>query len=163
MLYLAYGSNMLIRRLVERVQSATLVSTCKVTGFTLAWDKISKDGSGKCTIVVSENVSSNVFGGIFEIDSSDLPILDRVEGCGSGYDRKQITVQDRNNNAQNVTTYVAANQFRRSSLKPYTWYHNIVMAGARQLGLPASYVEELSSIESIRDPDCERRNRNQYI
>lgn len=160
MLYFAYGSNMLITRLKRRAPSAVFVSTCKAKGFTLAWDKISKDGSGKCTLVVSENKSCEVYGGIFEIDSADLPKLDRVEGCGHGYDRKQITVQDQNGNDQRTTTYIAADQSRHSGLKPYTWYYDIVVTGARELGLPATYVKELSGIETIRDPDDKRRDSN---
>lgn len=49
-LYFAYGSNMLFRRLKARTPSARLVGVGHVLGYRLVFDKVSKDGSGKCDI-----------------------------------------------------------------------------------------------------------------
>ena len=46
-LYFAYGSNMFTRRLKERTPSVAVADTGFVEGHRLAFDKVSRDGSGK--------------------------------------------------------------------------------------------------------------------
>jgi gamma-glutamylcyclotransferase len=48
MYYFAYGSNMSLSRLRERVPSAEAVGCFSLNGHDLRFHKLSKDGSGKC-------------------------------------------------------------------------------------------------------------------
>ena len=53
-LYFAYGSNMLSRRLAARVSSAHRIATGCVIGRKLTFDKVGRDASGKCDIELTE-------------------------------------------------------------------------------------------------------------
>ena len=59
--YFAYGSNMLKERLCarDRCPSAMPVDVGSIRGYTLQFWKISKDGSGKATIVRCETAEAH--------------------------------------------------------------------------------------------------------
>jgi len=86
-LYFAYGSNMLTRRLraPDRCPSAVAVGSGFLNGRRLTFDKVGSDGSGKCDIEATSNSSDRACGVLFEIDCSEKPALDRAEGLGKGY------------------------------------------------------------------------------
>ena len=67
-LYFAYGSNMLSRRLraPNRTPSAVAVGTGFVSGRRLTFDKVSTDGSAKCDIEVTTNPNDWAYGVLFE-------------------------------------------------------------------------------------------------
>jgi len=69
--YFAYGSNMLTRRLRNRTPSAVAIEIGFIEGYHLAFDKVSSDGSGKCTIAPSNNSAERVYGVLFRINSSE--------------------------------------------------------------------------------------------
>ena len=48
-------------------------------------------------------------------------------------------------------------------LLPYRWYLAFVVAGAREHGLPESYVRTIAGVEARTDPSRERRRRNRRI
>lgn len=54
-------------------------------------------------------------------------------------------------------TYHARDAAIVSGLKPFDWYLDYVVAGARYHGLPRSYIAALMRVQSRRDP-VERRN-----
>src|ERR1700756_1898091 len=91
MIYFAYGSNMLTNRLLSRCSDAKTIGPAFLTGYTLCFDKRSRDGSGKCTIGHTARPSDIVHGVLFTVPQSQLPSLDRAEGKGAEYDR--IVVQ----------------------------------------------------------------------
>ena len=80
--YFAYGSNMLTRRLkaTDRAPSATLLGIGYVEGRRLTFDKVSKDGSGKCDAESTGENTDRVYGVIFEIASTEKAALDKAEG-----------------------------------------------------------------------------------
>ena len=160
--YFAYGSNMLARRLRagDRAPSSHPIGTGYVTGRRLTFDKISVDGSGKCDIEATENVEDRVYGVLFEIARADKDTLDRVEGLGKGYDDDIVPVVT-GDGALDAVTYVAI--MKDPDLKPYHWYKAFVVAGALEHGLPRAYIESLNSVESVADPDDERREAQQAI
>ena len=92
--YFAYGSNMLTRRLKapERAPSAEFVDTGYIARRRLTFDKLSRDDSGKCDAEETGNESDRVYGVIFEISYKEKPDLDRVEGCGKGYELETVDV-----------------------------------------------------------------------
>jgi hypothetical protein len=154
--YFAYGSNMLRNRLCERCPSARVVSSAILNGWELKWHKKSKDGSGKCDIVQSETPGGVVYGVLYEIDYAEKPTLDKAEGLGNGYKDLQIILNSHPN--LSVTTYQASNI--DAEIKPYTWYRELVLAGAEENKLPDIYIEGLRSIPSIEDSDRERHDKN---
>ncbi len=76
----AYGSNMNLNRLKNRVPSAVKISNGFIEGFSLECSKASKDSSGKATVIKTDNKDDLVWGVLFEIDEKEKPQLDRAEG-----------------------------------------------------------------------------------
>lgn len=147
-LYFAYGSNMLTRRLRERVSSAHPVATTSLSGYRLDFHKPSVDGSGKCSIEPSKNSDDIVWGVLFEIDKDEEKILDACEG--KGYSERFIDVAG----FTDVKTYVA--KTTDAALVPYHWYKDIVMAGAIEHKLPDDYQAQICAVVSKDDPDAKR-------
>lgn len=150
-MYFAYGSNMLLARLRARCPSAEPTGAAELTGYELNWHKQSKDGSGKCSIAQSNN--SCVFGVLYQIADTDKRTLDRAEGLGHGYDEVcvQISIEGK---CLTAITYQATDI--DESLKPYSWYQALVIAGAKEHSLPEGYVERLHFMTSMADPDRAR-------
>ena len=48
--YFSFGSNMSAHRIKARLPNAKRVGVAKLVGYQLAFDMLSLDGSGKCTI-----------------------------------------------------------------------------------------------------------------
>src|SRR5216684_1334487 len=152
--YFAYGSNMLTARLRERVPSATAIGIGQLVGHALRWDKRSwRDGSGKCDAEATCRRDDVVWGVVFELDPEDKPALDKAEGLGAGYREKAVNVLTEAGPITAVT-YLATN--KDASLRPYHWYKALVIAGAREHGLPPSYRSRLELVITVSDPDPAR-------
>jgi gamma-glutamylcyclotransferase len=153
LIYFAYGSNMSSRRLKARLPSATVIGPGALDGHRLAFHKVStKDGSAKCDIV--ESCSEQVLGVLFEIDETEKPMLDQLEGLGNGYEEKAVNIGLRSGASMRAFAYSATNI--DASLRPYTWYKHHVLEGAREARLPPAYMELLERVGAIQDPDKER-------
>lgn len=134
----AYGSNMSVARLRERCPSARAIGIAELPCHELRWHKQSKDGSGKCDIIAVDAPNASVFGVLYEIMVEEKPALDLAEGLNKGYDAD-------------------------SSLRPYTWYRALVIAGAKEHGLPASYIAGLKSVLADQDSNHSRHDRNMVL
>ena len=161
-LYFAYGSNMSERRLQKRVDSATVVGTGILKDYCLTFRKLSKDGSGKCTIECSE--SHKVYGVLFEIKKDQEGKLDAAEGLCKGYtditvDIKIIETREPEKYKCGETvcakTYYGTN-LKPSAPKPYTWYKKHVLVGAKEQNLPQRYIDCLKSFDAVKDC-CKKR------
>lgn len=162
MQYFAYGSNMLTERLRARVPSADPLNSARLPGQTLRFHKRSKDGSGKCTLVEASEASATVYGVLFDIDSRHLSALDEAEHRGQGYERRRVELQV-SGEPVGAIAYVAQPAYVDEALRPYDWYHTIVMAGAHQHALPAGYRAQLEDVRTYPDPDASRRARYQSL
>ena len=158
-IYFAYGSNMSIRRLRERVPSARPLGIGWLPGHKLMFHKKSKDGSGKCDIVPSR--AYTVFGVLFEIDSSEEVRLDRFEGLNDGYFKTECNARVAAGRYMSAFTYYADPKRVDAELKPYAWYLNHVIIGAEEASLPDAYVQKIRATKSIPDSNqqekCERK------
>lgn len=157
--YFAYGSNLHPARLGARVPSAKLLGVAEWPGRALVFHKRSVDGSAKCTVVAGLK-SRRVFGAVFRFEAAEKVLLDRAEGLGSGYEEEweRLPVGGR---SQSVFCYVASPGWVDPGLRPYHWYKRLVLAGARYHGFPADYIAAIEAVESIDDPDRDRRVRNE--
>ncbi|MEY9829736.1 gamma-glutamylcyclotransferase [Sinorhizobium fredii] len=158
----AYGSNMPTARIRARCASARFVGVAELSGYQLRWHKKSKDGSGKCDIVRTDRLGASVFGVLYEIASSEKADLDRAEGLGSGYDETEIEVH-RGAERLIVKAYVASSDAVVPTLKPYTWYRALAVAGAKEHGLPTDYIAGLESVPANDDPDRARHDRRMRL
>ena len=141
-------------RIRARAASAKVIGSGFVCGYRLEFHKRSLDGSAKANARRSASKDDRVWGVVFSMSREHKSALDEHE---PGYEEKQITVATAN---QELTAnlYVAQDDFIDTTLKPYWWYHALVLQGARQHRLPDAYINELREIETITDPDEIRRN-----
>jgi gamma-glutamylcyclotransferase len=152
--YFAYSSNMLTNRLRERVPSATAIGIGQLVGYALRWDKRSgRDGSGKCDAEATGRQDDVVWGVLFELDPEDKPALDQAEGLGAGYTEKTVNVLTETGPVAAVMYYATD---KDASLRPYHWYKALVIAGAREHGLPPSYRSRLELVVTVSDPNPTR-------
>lgn len=156
-LYFAYGSNMLTRRLRDpaRAPSARVLATGYVPGRRLVFDKAGQDGSGKCDIEVSDE-NDRVYGVLYALTPRDMRRLDRVEGLGFGYRRDTLEVFSEGR-SRPAATYLALE--KTPGLMPFDWYKQLVVAGADEHGLPEAYLERLRAEPARGDPDSCRVGR----
>ncbi len=159
MRYFAYGSNMCSRRLRNRVPSARFLILAELQGHKLCFHKVSKDGSGKCDAAPAGQPGDLVYGVVFEIDPGDKPALDRCEGVGRGYEETTVTLAT-DEGPLSAFTYRAQPNHIDPALRPYTWYKDLVLGGAREHALPQHYIASIESVPADTDPDSSRETTN---
>lgn len=156
-LYFAYGSNMLEQRLKDRVDSAEFFSNAWIRGYEVRFRKISIDGSGKADLVQTGDLEDIVHGVVYQFDPIDWDELDEAE---RGYDRAGIQVHI-DSGDRDVTTYLARRGRIDDSLKPYTWYLELIRCGAEQHGLPEDYRQKIENTMDIPDPNENRKKKRE--
>ncbi len=160
--YFSYGSNMSIKRLLERVPSAKKVDVGILEKHELQFHKVSNnDGSAKCDACETGNSEHMLFGVVFHISNQEKLELDKIEGLGYGYEQKDVKILLHNGSTINAFTYYATNI--NPELKPLDWYKEHVIRGARENELPTEYIRRIEIIEYIEDTDAERRDNELSI
>lgn len=159
----AYGSNMNVNRLKQRVPSAVKVCNASLPGYKFAFNKRSNDGSGKGNIQQTNVDGDTVAGVVFEINEAEKPALDAVEGLGSGYNQAVVDLLDENGKTFQAQVYIADENAVDDNLMPYDWYKEFVVTGAEQNDLPAEYVQNIRNIAFTADADVERKQRQSAI
>lgn len=144
-LYLAYGSNLHPLRLAARLSHCELIARVTIADRRLDFSKRGQDGSGKCTL--TEQAGQTSFGALYQIPTDQIPLLDRIEG---GYQRLSIGLDIDGVQLQGFT-YIAEPALVETSLIPFDWYLNLVSLGARYLGLPEDYQQQLANQMSQQD------------
>jgi gamma-glutamylcyclotransferase (GGCT)/AIG2-like uncharacterized protein YtfP len=159
--YFAYGSNLHPERMRQRVPSATPIGCAVLTGHRLRFHKRSrKDGSGKCDAHYTGRAEDRVYGAVYSLAAAERAALDAIEGPGYEVAERMVT---RDGVPQAVFLYRARPEAIGRGLRPYAWYHALVVAGARHHGLPPAYVETLAAIATHADPDPARDAREREL
>lgn len=161
MLYFAYGSNMSSLRLQARTPSAEVVGAAQLAKHQLRFHKRSHDGSGKCDAYETGRAHDCVHGVVFRIARDEIPALDKAEGLGVGYEKKQVQLFNAGSPALVAFTYYAIDV--RKGLSPYCWYKEHVLRGAEEHGLPQDYISRLRAIGHVDDDDPARIARETQI
>ena len=156
MLYFAYGSNMLVKRIEKRIGSIRkLDGYFRLDKHKLCFHKISKkDGSAKADAFFSEN--DFVLGVVFEITEYQKPELDKAEGLKKGYDIKSVNVYNEREKME-AFTYYATKIDTREEILPFDWYIQLIISGGEQSGFPKPYLEVLKRVKCAEDKDIERK------
>lgn len=139
--YFAYGANMSTGWLKRCVPSAKPLGHAKLLDKRLVCNKESIDGSGKANL--ANSLGDAVWGVLYEIDLAELAKLDRVEG---GYTRVSLEVIT--NQGSSIKAYVYISCKLTDDARPYDWYKELMIKGAREHQLPAPYVKFLEQIPS---------------
>jgi hypothetical protein len=153
--YFAYGSNMLLERLRERVASARKAGIAYVEGRVLRWHKQGRDRSGKCDIVETRARGEVVWGVLFDILPRELSGLNEAE---AGYELREVAVRGERGSSTAIT-YSAQGIHTDPTLQPFAWYKALVVAGAQEHGLPGDYVGRLEAVAARTDPDTARAEK----
>jgi len=153
-LYFAYGSNMYTPRMQARVPSARAVGAGRVPGYRVAFRKLGGDGSSKCDLEVAPE--DTAWGVLYRLPASEQPALDAAEGDGYFIDQVTVATADAFIEA---FTYRARREWL-GEMAPYSWYRNLVVAGARLHELPVAYATALADMPAVEDPDQERDAAN---
>jgi gamma-glutamylcyclotransferase len=160
--YFAYGSNLHPVRLTERVPSAQYIGNSSIKGFSLSFHKRGADGSSKCNLYSTGNESDLVHGALYKIDPGQKSDLDKYEGNGIGYSDVPVVIEHEGTTYDSFT-YIAQESHIVDNLKPYSWYQELVVLGARYLSFPESYVSNIERVESALDPDEPRSVKHEEL
>ena len=148
------------KRLLHRI-SAYKIGVARLTEHRLCFHKASEaDGSAKCDILHTGNPDDFILGVVYEIEESQKPILDSIEGLGFGYDIKTVAVTMGSKSLDAFTYYAIS---INPSLKPFAWYKQHVLVGAMENSMPSDYIQGISDVEAVSDNDSERRNQELSI
>jgi gamma-glutamylcyclotransferase (GGCT)/AIG2-like uncharacterized protein YtfP len=158
--YFAYGSNLHPGRLAERVPSADLVGIACYPNHQLIFHKKGKDSSAKCNMLDSE--TGRTYGAIYRLDPAHKNKLDQIEGNGYGYlDHRIMLVHGEAE--YSCFTYLAEQSHVVDGLKPFHWYKELVILGARYLNFPGPYIASIEAVESMDDPVASRMKEKEAL
>ena len=161
MYYFAYGSNLSICRLLQRVDSAYLIATGKLRQHQLIFHKIGRDGSAKCDAFYTGQTDDVIYGAIYKINPDQKVNLDNAEGLGIGYEIKYATIVSDDGQYFHAFTYYATRIAK--DIQPFHWYKEHVLAGAREHVFPKPYIEKIAAIEALEDTDIKRTEQELSI
>ena len=164
LLYFAYGSNLFEARLQDRVPSAKAIGTHTLPAHDLRFHKRSdKDGSGKCDAYYTGDKNHAVIGRLFTIAAAEVDALDKAEGLGAGYLKKEIPIPNKTGAPETAFTYYAAPTAIDTTIHPFTWYKQHVLTGAKEAGLPPDYIKKIQAVTATPDPKPLREKREMAL
>jgi gamma-glutamylcyclotransferase len=155
LLYFAYGSNLHPNWLRSRTPSAEILGTVICPNLNLHFHKGGVDDSGKCNIIHSDSADDVIHGAVYQFDAHEKDVLDAAE---AGYEEESMDLGE----FKNVLVYIAKDGID-DGLQPYSWYQDIVIAGAHLQGFPQDYIAHIQSFTATNDPDQERETRHRSI
>jgi gamma-glutamylcyclotransferase len=138
-LVFAYGSNMRSERMRARVPEAVARGRARLDGHRLVFDKHGRDGSAKANL--APDPASAVWGVVWEMAAAELALLDPHEG---GYERVRLSAEADDGSLLEVEVYVS--ERRTDDPRPFDWYLEHVLHGARTHGLPDDYVAWIEAV-----------------
>lgn len=142
--YFAYGSNLKSARLRSRVAGAEARGAARLDGYRWCCNKLGADGSAKANIVA--HPGRRVWGVVFELETADFFILDRFEG---GYTRIEVEVETpASGGLVRAQTYTSVRLVPDE--RPNAAYRALMIEGAREHRLPASFLARLEALEVAR-------------
>jgi hypothetical protein len=146
--YFAYGSNMESATLRGRrgVEYARAVPA-RLAGWRLVFDKPSLLDLPEGFANVVPDPAAETLGVLFELTEADLAHVDLTEGVLIGnYARVAVTTVPLAAPAAPVTAFTLTSDRRNPVLRPSTRYMRLLVAGAEEHGLPASWVAMLRAV-----------------
>ena len=153
--YFAYGSNMTRSIFMERRgMRPSSVTWGWLDGYRLCFDlPVGPGERGVANIIADGN--ARTCGVLYRISEQEAARLDRTEGVHGGlYIRLPIVVVDAAGTP--VAAFAYQSSFASAGRKPSARYVGLLLAGAREHGLPADYVAFLESLELACDERTER-------
>ncbi len=156
MKYFTFGSNMCSGLLQSQVSSFKFVAIGFIKGYTLKFNKIGEDGSGKCNANYSNNLDDKIYGVLYELSEDEKDNLKEDEGTNRGYSEDKVVVNTAGGEFAAVM-FEARSGFIDDALVPFDWYKFMVVEGAREHKLPKKYIQKIEQVECVDDFDEKRR------
>jgi len=142
--YFAYGSNMKESRLLAREVKTFRHQVGYITDYAFRYNKIGIDGTGKGNIIKERG--SMVRGVFFEILLEDYRHLH--EKFEKGY--RQIEVKGiSGQEIIRAKSFMALPENMDDKMIPSPKYHDTIIAGAREKGLPEAYIEIIKNRRKV--------------
>jgi cation transport regulator ChaC len=152
--HFAYGSNLSIARLRARCSSAQPLAVGFVRGRRLRFHKVGRDGTGKANAEATGRHDDVVWGVVYHIQLDQRSVLDRCESLGDGYQEAIVDVQI-GKRRWRTFLYEAMPHRIDACVLPAPWYHDHLLVGAREHGLPVAYQRMLADQPTMYDPFSE--------
>lgn len=140
--YFAYGSNLDPGTFLGRRRLQPLATRIGVLhDFELRFDL--PVGPGERGVAnVAPRPGDHVWGAIYQLTHEGAERLDRSEGVDKGvYRRLEVVV--RTPEADEIAAFTYRSEISRPERRPSRRYLGLLLAGAREHGLPAEYIERL--------------------
>jgi gamma-glutamylcyclotransferase (GGCT)/AIG2-like uncharacterized protein YtfP len=147
--YFAYGSNLDARQLEKRCPGATGLFRARLPHHRLDFTYYSSHWVGGAADVLPHS-NSQVWGAVYELDSSDLVLLDRFE---RGYERVVLRVFDDEEREHLVTSYTVR---EKRSFRPTDIYLDKMLRWGEHWHLPDEYLEALRRVPVQRARGLQR-------
>ncbi|MDE0887479.1 MAG: gamma-glutamylcyclotransferase [Myxococcota bacterium] len=144
-LYFAYGSNLSTRRLAERIPNPRPVAVAQLDAHRLVFNKPSADGSGKANLIPEPG--SVAWGVVWSIPATAWTTLDGFE---PGYRRTSCRIHDGAGQSHCAQVYLF--EAPGTEQLPYAGYVEHLLEGAREHGLPETFVRFLTGVRTRPDP-----------
>jgi Gamma-glutamyl cyclotransferase, AIG2-like len=139
-LLFAYGSNMAAEEMASFAPEAHFVGPARLPGFRLEMRRRSiRWGGGAADIVESDG--DEVWGAAYEL--ADAGLLDAKEGAGFAYRRRELRVELQGL-MQAALGYEVIDK-EREEIPPTPEYAALLLRGARERGLPRSWLRQLEN------------------
>lgn len=150
--YFAYGSNMLERQMQDRTRRAELIGPARIEGFRLAFNIPGTIFPNAVANLIEEN-NAETWGALYRVQKAEfIDRMDFYEGVHHGeYTRETARVFTSSGEA--VDAFIYRNPGVAQEAAPSLGYLDIMLRGAKAVGLPKSYIEELKARKAeVKDP-----------
>ena len=156
--YFAYGSNMSTAIFVERRGMLPSSATWGwVDGYRLCFDlPVGPGERGVANIVLDDR--ARTYGVLYRITSQEGDRLDRSEGVHGGY-YQRIPVVVATTWGESIDAFTYHSPYVSAGRRPSPRYIGLLLAGAREHGLPADYAAFLRSFDLAHDERAEHQRR----
>jgi cation transport regulator ChaC len=156
--YFGYGSNtergtFLGRRRMRPIE----VRVGRLDGFELRFD-LGVGPAERGVANVAARAGDHVWGVLWRISAEQAEHLDRSEGLHRGFYRR-LAVEVHCGPGEAVPAFTYHSPRGRPGRKPSRRYLGLLLAGARQHGLPDAWIERLRAFELARDERDPRQGR----
>ena len=147
-LYFAYGSNLSLAQMARRCPAARAMSRAVLHGYRLSFPRLGSNWTGGVAGIEPDAIA-RVEGAVYRVTAACLRTLDAMEGVGSlRYQRVTVSVVMPDAQAMEAATYVATPE-PGGPFEPSAQYVRVIMQGAREHGLSACHVSQLTQWLSL--------------
>jgi gamma-glutamylcyclotransferase (GGCT)/AIG2-like uncharacterized protein YtfP len=140
--YFAYGSNMASSEMELSSPGHRFLGPAVLPGFRLELRRRSLRWGGGAADIVSA-AGEAVWGALYELPPGALDRLDAREGAGFAYRRLEVEVEHEGERRRAIAYEVARKE--AEEVAPTRDYARLLVAGARERGLPDAYVGGLEA------------------